>query len=148
MEMNVILRNYSEYNQYLIWNGYTYKTIVKDKLNRPEQGIVGYTDSKELIGIYIKNSEIFLLINEKEYKIDKSNFKCSNIYKDINTRHFKIENHGLIIFELVYEPYIDPGMVIYDADPEEFDFLLFLSNNILQDKETLENYIISIEKEF
>lgn len=35
---------------------------------------------------------------------------------------------------------------IDDADLEEFDFLLFLNNNILQNKETLENFIISTEK--
>lgn len=148
MDMNVTLRNYSNYNQYILWNHHTYITIIKDKLDRPIQGIVGYTENKEIIGIYTKNSEVFFLNNEKEYKIDIPNFKCFNIYIDVNTRYFKIENCGVIIFESLYEPYIDPGVIIYDVDPEEFDFLLFLSNNILSDKETLENFIISIEKEF
>jgi hypothetical protein len=144
VSMEVLLRNYSECNKYMIWNGYTYNTI--DKLDRSEQGIVGYTENKELVGIFIRNSEVFFLNNNKEYKIDATNFICSNPYIDKNTRHFKLENHNVTIYELIYEPYIDPGMLIYDADLEEFDFLLFINNNILQNKETLENFIISTEK--
>ncbi len=139
----IVLRNYSEYNQYMIWNGNIYEPIDKDKLEKSEQGIIGYTENKELVGIFVKKSEVYFLNNNIEIRIDKSNFKCSNSYIE-TTRHFKLENQNSLVFESVYEPYIDPGMIIYDADPEEFDFLLFLSNNILLNKESLENYILAI----
>lgn len=144
MSDKIALRNYSEYNQYMIWNGNIYEPIDKDKLEKSEQGIIGYTENKELVGVFVKNSEVFFLNDNIEIRIDTSNFKCSNSYIDKNTRHFKLENQNSLVFESIYEPYIDPGMIIYDSDPEEFDFLLFLSNNILSNKESLENYILAM----
>lgn len=144
MSNEIVLRNYSEYNQFMVWNGNICEPIVRDKIDKPEQGIIGCTESKELVGVFVKNSGAFFLNNNVEIRIDTSNFKCSNSYIDKKTRHFKLVNQEKLIFESVYEPYIDPGMVVYNSDPEEFDFLLFLSNNILSNKESLENYILAM----
>lgn len=88
----------------------------------------------------------FFLIDKEEHKICQRNFECSNIYIDKKTRQFKLINQNNLICEIIYEPYLDPGILIYDSDPEEFDSLLFLSNNILQSKETLANFIIARNK--
>lgn len=67
----------------------------------------------------------------------------------INPNNFNIEINTLLDIEhwylisrkkeLIYE-YRD------NSDPEEFDFLLFLSNNILQSKESLKKYITAMQK--
>lgn len=148
MSTEIILRNYLEYNQNMVWDGHVCISVSKDKITKPEQGIAGFTESKELIGVFIRESEVFFLYNNVEYQIDISNFKSINSYIDNLSRHFIFENRNAIIYETVYKPYIDPGISIYDSDPEEFDFLLFLSNNILQSKESLKNYIIAMQKKF
>lgn len=146
MSNEVILRNYSEYKKYTIWSGSDYKIIDEDTIDRLEQGISGFTENKGMVGVFVKNDDAFFLIDNKEHKICKNNFECSNIYIDKKTRQFKLITQSDLICEIIYEPYIDPGMVIYDSDPEEFDFLLFLSNNILQSNESLANFIIARNK--
>ena len=80
LSTEVILRNYSVYNQYILWDGHKYKSIVKDNIDKKEQGIAGYTKGQEVVGVFIRNPEVFFLYNDKEYIIDISNFKCSNSY--------------------------------------------------------------------
>ncbi|WP_338554586.1 hypothetical protein [Paenibacillus sp. KS-LC4] len=146
MNKMVILRNYSEYKKYTIWNGENYEIVEKETVNRQEQGISGFTEDETMVGVFVQDKDAFFLINNKEYQICKSNFECSNNYIDKKTRVFKFINQSDVICKITYEPYIDPGMVMYDSDPEEFDFLLFLSNNILQSEESLANFITARNK--
>ncbi|ANY65696.1 hypothetical protein BBD42_03875 [Paenibacillus sp. BIHB 4019] len=146
MSNEIILRNYSEYKKYTIWSGSDYRIVDKEAVDRQEQGISGFAENEALVGVFVKKDDAFFLIDNKEYKICKSNFECSNIYIDKKTRKFQFINQNDLICEIIYEPYIDPGMVMYDSDPEEFDFLLFISNNILQSKEALANFVVARNK--
>lgn len=146
MNTDILLRNYSEYKKNIIWNGNKHKVVNTETINKPERGIAGFTENKNMVGVFVRDNDAFFLIDDKEYKIDIDNFQCSNTYQDKKTRQFKFINQSDVICEIVYEPYIDPGMVIYDSDPEDFDFLLFLSNNILHNKEILKNFIIAKSK--
>jgi len=117
--------------------------VDKETANKSEQGISGFTETKNMVGVFVRNNNVFFLLDGNEYEICIHDFECSNIYIDKNTRKFKLISQSQLIYEIIYEPYIDPGMIIYDSDPEEFDFLLFLSNHILKSKLSLENFIIA-----
>ncbi|GKU77597.1 hypothetical protein [Paenibacillus sp. L3-i20] len=143
MNNEVILRSYSEYKKQIIWNGSDTRIVDVVVDIRPEQGIAGFTENKNMVGVFVRNNETFFLLDDKEYRIDQEKFICSNSYISNKTRQFKLANKNVVICDIIYEPYIDPGMLIYDADPEEFDILLYLSENILKSKETLENYLVA-----
>ncbi|TVX94898.1 hypothetical protein [Cohnella terricola] len=146
MVNDVILSNYSLYKKYTLWNGSDYKIVDMDAVDGKVQGISGYTENKNMVGVFVKNNDVYFFLDNKEHRICIDSFECSNRYTDNKMRNFKLIDQGDLICEIIYEPYIDPGMIIYDSDPEEFDFLLFLSNNILQSKETLSNFIIARNK--
>ena len=144
MSTEIILRNYSEYQKYIIWEGSNYKTVDKDTVvAKKEHGICGFTENNDIVGVFARHHDAFFMIGKEEHKINQANFECSNIYIDKKTRQFKLINQNTLVCEIIYEPYIDPGISIYDSDPEEFDLLLFISNNILQSQEALANFIIA-----
>jgi hypothetical protein len=125
MNNDVTLSNYSEYKRYTIWNGVKYKIVDENAISAPEKGISGFTENNMMTGVFVRNEDAFFLLDNKEYKICVDSFECSNVYMDKKRRHFKLSNQDDVICDIVYEPYIDPGMVLYDSDPEEFDILLF-----------------------
>lgn len=51
----------------------------------------------------------------------------TNKYISDLERSFHVSIGGQYICTIVYEPFINPGIIYYDADPEEFDVLLCLS---------------------
>lgn len=68
------------------------------------------------------------------------NIVCKNEYVSSLERCFNVTIEGKEICNIIYKPYIDPGMIYYDADPEEFDVLLYLSR-LMKDKESLKEFM-------
>ncbi len=108
------------------------------------QGIGGFTDKHELIGIYIKEKYYFIY-NNKKYEFMIGNFECKNEYISKTEREFKVIISNQIVCKIRYIPFIDPGFLWYDADVEEFDFLLQFYN-LVKDKTSIYNIIKYIQK--
>lgn len=57
MSNEIILRNYSEYQKYIIWDGSNYKTVDKDTVvAKKEHGICGFTENNDIVGVFAKAS--------------------------------------------------------------------------------------------
>ncbi len=47
--------------------------------------------------------------------------------------------------DICYKPLIDPGMMYYDIDEEEYDVLLYISN-LLKDKDVISKFILAMNQ--
>ena len=120
-------------------------SIKQEKVNKMLiQGIGGFTDKHELIGIYRKEKYYFIY-NNKKYEFMIGNFECKNEYISKTEREFKVIISNQIVCKIRYIPFIDPGFLCYDADVEEFDFLLQFYN-LVKDKTSIYNIIKYIQK--
>lgn len=59
-------------------------------------------------------------------------------------RCFSVTIGGQNICNIVYVPFIHPGMIYYDADPKEFDVLLYLSE-LLKDEDSIKRFMNGME---
>lgn len=142
----ITLRNYPKLGSYIIIENNTYSIEEVEDRNRPIQGVGGFSEfSKggQLIGIYVQNDKMYFVQNEQVYETTPDDLKCTNKYISKLERCFSVTIADRKICEIIYEPFIDPGMLIYDADPEEFDVLLYLSG-LLKDKDSMLNFIKGI----
>ena len=76
------------------------------------------------------------------------NMKLINRYNEYiskTEREFKVIISNQIVCKIRYIPFIDPGFLWYDADVEEFDFLLQFYN-LVKDKTSIYNIIKYIQK--
>jgi hypothetical protein len=136
----ITLRNYSsDHGSYIIIKNNTYSIEEDEDWNKLRQGIGGFQDG-QMIGIYAQNDKLYFVQNEQVYETTPDDLKCTNKYISKLERCFNVTIGDRKICEIIYEPFIDPGMLIYDADPEEFDVLLYLSG-LLKDKESIQNFI-------
>lgn len=103
-------------------------------------GIGGITDTGDLLGIYVQNEKVYFLYNEKCTMIDSESFKVENRYINSKERLFKVSKNTVILCEIKYCPYVDPGMIIYDSEEEEYDFLLRFYK-MFKDKRAFDNCI-------
>lgn len=136
----IILENYPKISTRIIIENGTYSVQKAEEISKPIQGVGGFSEDGQLIGVFVENGKLFFLYNKECYQTIPSDLKCSNIYIAKSQRCFSIIIRDKKVCEIVYSPYIDPGMVFYDADPEEFDVLLYLSG-LLEDIETMQNFI-------
>lgn len=139
----IILRNYLKLGTYIVIENNSY-TIEKE-INQPRHGVGGILEDGLLVGVYFQNYKLYFLKDNKSVEIKIPEFKCTNEYISKLERCFSVKIGDESICDIVYEPFIDPGMLYYDADPEEFDVLLYLSG-ILKDKESIQSFIKGMEK--
>ena len=140
----IVLENRYKIGTYIIIEEDTW-SIKQEKVNKMLiQGIGGFTDKHELIGIYIKEKYYFIY-NNKKYEFMIDNFECKNEYISKTEREFKVIISNQIVCKIRYIPFIDPGFLWYDADVEEFDFLLQFYN-LVKDKTSIYNIIKYIQK--
>lgn len=141
----IILRNYLELGTYIVIKSKSHTIEKEENINEPRHGVGGILEDGLLIGCYLNNDNLYFQINSETYEIKSPNFKCTNEYISKLERCFSVTIGDEKICEIVYEPYIDPGMLYYDADPEEFDVLLYMSG-VLKDKESMQNFIRGMKK--
>ncbi len=140
----IVLENRYKVGTYIIIEEDTW-SIKQEKVNKMLiQGVGGFTDKYELIGIYIKEKYYFIY-NNKKYEFMIDNFECKNEYISKTEREFKVIISNQIVCKIRYIPFIDPGFLWYDGDIEEFDFLLQFYN-LVKDKTSIYNIIKYIQK--
>ena len=140
----IIMDNYSTIETYIILEPSGYSIVEEDKVQLVSQGVGGFSEDEELVGIYVEDDKLFFYYNGKSFEASIDNLICTNKYVTRSDRCFSVTIGGQNICTIVYEPFIDPGMIFYDADPEEFDFLLYLSG-LLENKDSMKRFMNGME---
>ena len=140
--MKIVFNNYPDITKVIIWQDGKYN-ILDDDSDLSTQGLAGITENNNLVGVFVNSKKVFFVFETQVYSLSSTEFECSNTYINKDERCFILKNRDIEICNIIYRPFIDPGMMFYEVDLEEFDILLFLSNNILKDKETLKSFIES-----
>ncbi|WP_342560584.1 hypothetical protein NSQ95_07310 [Psychrobacillus sp. FSL W7-1457] len=136
----ITLRNYSELGSYFVIE-HNHYSIIKDKDRHKEiQGVGGVSEDGQVVGIYVENEELNFFYNNQSFLARPEKLVCKNEYVSSLERCFNVTIEGKEICNIIYKPYIDPGMIYYDADPEEFDVLLYLSR-LMKDEESLKEFM-------
>ena len=136
----IVLDNDSKMGSCIVIENGMYSVIEEEKVNLPIQGVGGFSEDMQLIGVFIDGDRLFFINNNSIFETAPNDLKCTNKYISKSERSFVVEIGDRKVCEIVYKPFIDPGMIYYDADPEEFDFLLRFSN-MIKDQESIQNFI-------
>jgi len=141
MAEEVIMYNEAVSYRYIFWNQEEY--FVKDssyKPNKPINGDGGFMDDDKLVGIFVREDDLIFLWDNKEYIVLPEELVCTNNYITKETRCFEVVHGGDTICKCEYIPYTSPTFPIQGGDADEFDYLLYLSRNIMKNKESLIDY--------
>lgn len=136
----IILNNYSKTGTYIILESTGYSIIEKDKVQLVRQGVGGFSEDKQLLGIYVEADKFFFLYNDKKYNVNPDEIFCTNARISDGKRNFQVKIRDNIVCDITYKPYISPFVLTFGDDEDEFDFLLYLSKLILS-KDSINNFI-------
>ena len=136
----VIMNNYSETETYISLEPSGYSIVEEDKVKLVRQGVGGFSEDGQIVGIYVKDSKLFFFYNGKSFETSVNGLICTNTYVSKFERCFSVTIEGQNICSIVYEPFIDPGMIYYDTDPKEFDVLLYLSE-LLKNEDSINKFM-------
>lgn len=136
----IILDNECKLGTKIIYNNGKFEIKAEEDIAEKIDGIGGITDTGDVIGIYVENEIIYFLYNEKRTIIDRESFKMENQYVTNEKRVFKVSVGNVILCEIIYSPYIDPGMIVYDSEDDEYDFLLRFYR-MFKDRKSFDNCI-------
>ncbi|GKX29378.1 hypothetical protein SH1V18_18580 [Vallitalea longa] len=139
--MKVVFNNYPDLRKVIIWKDGKYQLIEDSGLST--QGIAGITENNNFVGIFVNSKKAFFVFENQVYSLSTTEFECNNTYINKDERCFILKNKGVEICKIIYKPFVDSGMIFYEVDLEEFDILLFLSDNFLNSTESLELFISS-----
>ncbi|HDR7658193.1 TPA: hypothetical protein QCX68_003682 [Bacillus wiedmannii] len=140
----IIMNNYSKVGTYIMLETSGYSIVEKNKVELVRQGVGGFSEDGQVVGIYIKNNKLYFFYNGRSFETSLGNFICVNRYISKFERCFSVTIAGRNICHIVYEPFIDPGVIYYDADPEEFDVLLYLSE-LLKNEDSIKRFKYGME---
>jgi hypothetical protein len=139
----IVLDNYSEADTYIIINTKGYSIANKRDKRLEEHGEGGFTEDKQLVGIYVEANKLFFQYNDKKYETSPDQIVFSNTKIDKENRHFQVKISNQIVCDIIYKPYLSPHWLLLDGDEDEFDFLLYLSN-MLKNRDAILNFIKAI----
>lgn len=140
----IIMNNYSVAGTYIILETSGYSIVEKNKVQLVRQGVGGFSEDGQVVGIYVKDNKLYFFYNGQSFETSIDNLICINSYLSKLERCFSVIIRGRDICNIVYEPFIDPGMIYYDADPEEFDVLLYLSE-LLKNEHSIKRFMYGME---
>lgn len=136
----IILNNYCKTGTYIILESTGYSIIEKDKVQLVRQGVGGFSEDKQLLGIYVEADKFFFLYNDKKYNVNPDEIFCTNTRISDGKRNFRVKIKDNIVCDITYKPYISPFVLTFGDDEDEFDFLLYLSKLMLS-KDSIGNFI-------
>ena len=137
----IILRNYSTIDTYIQIDNSGY-TVVNKKYDI-RQGVGGFSEDDELLGLYIDDDKLYFQYNDKNYETKANEVNCINIILNDGKRNFQVKINDVIVCDIVYKPYVNPLALIFGDDEDEFDFLLHLSK-LMKSKDSILNFIKGI----
>lgn len=139
----IVLDNYSKWGTCIILDDAGYSIIQDNEVANLRNGEGGFSEDDDILGIYIKGDKFYFFVNDKKYLADPSRIRCTNPYIDKEKRRFMVEMDEKIICDITYKPYIKPNCLAFGDDPNEFDFLGYLSDK-LKDRQSIEKFITGI----
>lgn len=137
----IILENYSTIDTYIQIDNTEY-TVVNKKCDI-RQGIGGFSENGELLGLYIDNDKLYFQYNDKKYQTKPNEIICTNERLKGDKRNFKVKIKDVVACNIIYKPYVNPLSLIFGDDEDEFDFLLHLSK-LMKSEESILNFIKGI----
>ena len=137
----IILENYSTIDTYIQIDNTEY-TVVNKKCDI-RQGIGGFSENGELLGLYIDNDKLYFQYNDKKYQTKPDEIICTNERLKGDKRNFKVKINDIVVCNIIYKPYVNPLSLIFGDDEDEFDFLLHLSK-LMKSEESILNFIKGI----
>ena len=117
-----------------------YSIIDANSINGIENGEGGFSEEGELLGIYVDDYKLYFQYNDKKYESKPEEIICSNEMLNDGNRNFQIKIKDVLVCNIIYKPYIIPFVLTFGDDEDEFDFLLYLSN-LMVDKNAILNFI-------
>lgn len=141
----IILNNYSKAGTYIILEPSGYSIVEKNKIKLLRQGVGGFSEDGQLLGIYVDSDKFFFIHNEKKYEAIPDEIICINERTDDGKRNFKVKIMNKVVCNITYKPYISPFVLTFGDDEDEFDFLLYLSNLMLS-KDSILSFIKGMRK--
>lgn len=135
-----ILDNKSQKNTRIVYEAGYYEIKSKALIDKTVDGIGILTEKDELLGIFFQEEQMYFIYNDEITNVDKETFTIVNKYISDKERLFEVFNKDESICAIRYIPYVDPGMIIYGADEDEFDDLLRFSN-IFKNSNAITNLI-------
>lgn len=123
----IILDNECTQGTRILYNDGRYEIKSAQLVSEKVNGIGALSDAGELVGVFLSGCDLNFIYKDKITSVDIETFKIENEYISKKKRRFRVYNYNHIICEIEYIPYIDPGMIIYDSDEDEFDSLLRIS---------------------
>lgn len=145
MKRQIVLDNYNCFGEYILWDGSNY-TLIKNVF-KSINGLGGFTEDNMLVGLFEDNNNLYFIWGNKEYEIVIDTCICSFDYISGNQRCFSVESDGICICKYIYKPFLDPHYLLNGSDGEEYDFLLYLKNNVMKNKVYLTNFLNYMRKE-
>lgn len=106
---------------------------VKDSKNVVEKidGVGVLTDDNKIVGFYLMGEKAFFIYQDEITEVEISFFKMENVCVSQTERVFRAINKNKVICEINYVPYINPGMILFDAEEDEFDALLIFAKKFM-----------------
>lgn len=136
----VILDNCVDCFSYIFVDGFEYEIKKnQDNVKVNWQGIGGIDENNNVLGVYVKQGQLYLMCNNKEYCLENMPFECNNI-KGSPNYEFSIILEGKKIYSIEYKPYVSPLSLAFDEDDEEFDMYQCVYE-ILSSKERIEGFM-------
>ena len=136
----ILLKDYSQYNTFIQLEAEKYTIVPSKKTGKTEDGIGGFSENNDLLGLYINNGKLYFQYNLNRYEIIPSEVLCS-ITKDIDENNiFEVKIKNKEICKIVYKPYINPLGLAFGESVDEFDFLEFLRNT-LKNEDSINKFI-------
>lgn len=139
----ILLTNYSQYNTFIQINEDNYNVIPGKKEGQTEDGIGGFSETNDLLGLYINEGKLYFQYNLNKYELSPSEIFCQIRNDDKGNCVFVVQSKKKEICKIIYKPYINPLGLAFGESPDEFDFLMCL-RNILKDEDSINNFIKGI----
>jgi len=120
-------------NRY-ISNGEIKSLDLNDYNVQYSQGISEQVDDNTIIGLYINEYKLYLVINSSVYDIYENKISCENKFI-ANKRFFELKSDNNVIFRKEYDPLCSIEDLLSGEIEEEQDFLLYLTNILSSENE-------------
>lgn len=133
----ILLENWSEINTYIKITDEAYAIMNDDSQNQQVNGIGGFSESGDLVGIYVSGDKLYFQYNSTSYETTPKDLVCSCESIGNGKHRFVVEINGRGVCDIIYEPYVSPFMLTFGDDDDEFDFLLQFSR-LLRNEDSIE----------
>ncbi|AAK79991.1 hypothetical protein BJV85_001845 [Clostridium acetobutylicum] len=139
----IFLDNYSKKNTYINITSEGYSIVDANSIKDIENGVGGFSEDGELLGLYIDDGKLYFQYNNKSYETKPDEINCTNEILDDGKRNFRVKIKEVLVCNIIYKPYISPFVLTFGDDEDEFDFLLYLSN-LMVDENSILNFIMRL----